>query len=125
MAYLTYRVEITRDELQASANASIEVTAYIDRVPETDAPEFGRLSRAYKGVWNSRLQYTGDFESLSEALTAIEAAYPEIELIRCYEYSVDQEFPNQTPDLRKSGGKWLPTQASLNSRFSAAAQMAG
>ena len=113
MAYLTYRVEITRDELQASANASIEVTAYIDRVPETDAPEVGRLSRAYKGVWNSRLQYTGDFESLSEALAAIEAAYPEVELIRCYEYSVDQEFPNQTPDLRKSGGKWLPTQASL------------
>ena len=113
MAYLTYRVEITRDELQASANASIEVTAYIDRVPETDAPEVGRLSRAYKGVWNSRLQYTGDFETLSEALAAIEAAYPEVELIRCYEYSVDQEFPNQTPDLRKSGGKWLPTQASL------------
>ena len=54
MAYLTYRVEITRDESQASANASIEVTAYIDRVPETDAPEVGRLSRAYKGVWNSR-----------------------------------------------------------------------
>jgi hypothetical protein len=113
MTYLTYRVEITRDESQASANASIEVTAYIDRVPETDAPEVGRLSRAYKGVWNSRLQYTGDFESLSEALAAIEAAYPEVELIRCYEYSVDQEFPNQTPDLRKSGGKWLPTQASL------------
>ena len=113
MAYLTYRVEITRDELQASANASIEVTAYIDRVPETDGPEVGRLSRAYKGVWNSRLQYTGDFETLSEALAAIEAAYPEVELIRCYEYSVDQEFPNQIPDLYKSGGKWLPTQASL------------
>ena len=113
MAYLTYRVEITRDKSQASANASIEVTAYIDRVPETDAPEVGRLSRAYKGVWNSQLQYTGDFKSLSEALAAIEAAYPEVELIRCYEYSVDQEFPNQTPDLRKSGGKWLPTQASL------------
>jgi hypothetical protein len=113
MTYLTYRVEITRDESQASANASIEVTAYIDRVPETDAPEVGRLSRAYKGVWNSRLQYTGDFESLSEAQAAIEAAYPEVDLIRCYEYSVNQEFPNQTPDLRKSGGKWLPTQASL------------
>ncbi len=113
MAYLTYRVEITRDESRPSTNATIEVTAYIDRVPETDAPEFGRLSRAYKGVWNSRLQYTGDFETLSEALAAIEAAYPTVELIRCYEYSVDQEFPNQTPDLRKSGGKWLPTEASL------------
>ena len=54
MAYLTYRVEITRDESRRSGAPSIEITAYIDRVPETNEPEFGRLSRAYKGVWNSR-----------------------------------------------------------------------
>jgi hypothetical protein len=54
MAHLTYRVEITRDEQPSSGIASIEITAYIDRVSETDEPEFGRLSRAYKGVWNSR-----------------------------------------------------------------------
>ena len=113
MAYLTYRVEITRDESRSSGGVSIEITAYIDRVPETDMPEFGRLSRAYKGVWNSRLQYTGDFESLSEALAAIEATYPEIELVRCYEYSVDHEFPNQMPDLRKSGTKWSAAGASF------------
>jgi hypothetical protein len=70
---------------RASGTASIEITAYIDRVPETKEPEFGRLSRAYKGVWKSRLQYTGDFESLSEALAAIETAYPKVEHIRCYE----------------------------------------
>ena len=46
MAYLTYRVEITRDESRSSGTASIEITAYIDRVPETNEPEFGRLSRA-------------------------------------------------------------------------------
>src|SRR5713101_6995694 len=62
MAYLTYRVEITRDESRSSGTASIEITAYIDRVPETNVPEFRRLSKAFKGVWNSRLQYTGDFE---------------------------------------------------------------
>ena len=78
MAYLTYRVEITRDESRRSGTPSFEITAYVDRVPETNEPEFGRLSRAYKGVWNSRLQYTGDFESLSEALAAIEAAYPRL-----------------------------------------------
>jgi hypothetical protein len=61
MAYLTYRVEITRDESRRSGTRSIEIAAYVDRVPETNEPEFGRLSRAYKGVWNSRLQYTGDF----------------------------------------------------------------
>jgi hypothetical protein len=49
MADLTYRVEITRDESRPSGTASIEITGYIDRVPETDEPEFARLSRAYKG----------------------------------------------------------------------------
>ena len=44
MAYLTYRVEITRDESRPSGTASVEITAYIDRVPETNEPEFvGRL----------------------------------------------------------------------------------
>ena len=115
MGYLTYRVEITRDELGASATPNVEITAYIDRLPETYAPEFGRLSRAYKGVWNSRLQYTGDFESLSEAVKAIEAAYPAIEQIRCYEWSIDYEFPNEMAPLRKSGNKWLPTEPPFES----------
>ena len=99
MAHLTYRVEVTRDESRPSVTPSIEITAYIDRVLETDASEFGRLSRAYKGVWKSRLHYTGDFESLSEALVAIEAAYPKVEHIRCYGYSVDNEYPNEMPPL--------------------------
>jgi hypothetical protein len=115
MAYLTFRVEITRDELSSSATPNVEITAYIDRVPETDAPEFGRLSRAYKGVWNSRLQYTGDFESLSEAVKAIEAAYPAIEQIRCYEWSIDYEFPNEMAPLSKSDNQWLPGKPSLES----------
>jgi hypothetical protein len=33
MAYLTYRVEITCDESRASGTASIEITAYFDRLP--------------------------------------------------------------------------------------------
>jgi hypothetical protein len=108
MAYLTFRVEITRDEVHAEAAPTIEITAYIDRVPETNAPEVGRLSRAYKGVWNSRLQYTGDFPSLGEALAAIDAAYPEAEHIRCYEYTVDDEFPVEKAILRRSGDEWAP-----------------
>lgn len=108
MAYLTFRVEITRDEVRAAKAPSIEITAYIDRIPETNAPEVGRLSRAYKGVWNSRLQYTGDFSSLAEALAAIDAAYPEATHIRCYEYSVDQEFPVEAAILHRSDGKWSP-----------------
>jgi hypothetical protein len=50
MAHLTYRVEITRDERHRSGTPSVEITAHIDRVPETNEPEFGRLSRAYKGL---------------------------------------------------------------------------
>jgi hypothetical protein len=108
MAYETYRVEITRDETQASGAVSIEITVYIDRVPETDVPTRGRLTRASRGVWNSRLQFTGDFETLRDALAAVDAAYPEIGQIRCYEYAVDDEYPREVASLLKSDGKWRP-----------------
>ena len=108
MAYETYRVEITRDETRADGESGIEITAYLDRVPETDAPTRGRLTRASRGVWNSRLQFTGDFEALGKALVAIDAAYPNAERIRCYEYTVDDEFAREVAPLVKSGGTWRP-----------------
>jgi hypothetical protein len=108
MSYLTFRVEITRDEWKPAEPVSIEITAYIDRVPETDAPSRGMLSRATKGVWNSRLQHTGDFDSLAEALAAIDAARPESTRIRCYEYTVDDEYPVEAAPLVKAGDKWVP-----------------
>ena len=108
MSYLTFRVEITRDEWKPAEPVTIEITAYIDRVPETDAPTRGMLTRAAKGVWNSRLQHTGDFDDLSEALAAIDAAYPDAGQIRCYEYMVDDEFPREARPLMKTGGKWGP-----------------
>ena len=108
MSYLTFRVEITRDEWKPAEPVGIEITAYIDRVPETDAPTRGMLTRAAKGVWNSRLQHTGDFEMLTEALAAIDAAYPDATHIRCYEYTVDDEFPREAAALVKTDGKWAP-----------------
>ena len=66
------------------------------------------LTRASKGVWNSRLQFTGDFETLAAALAAIEAAYPDADRIRCYEYTVDDEYAREVAPLVKSGGKWRP-----------------
>jgi hypothetical protein len=108
MSYLTIRVEVTRDEWKPDEPVSIEITAYIDRVPETDAPTRGMLTRAPKGVWNSRLQMTGDFDGLGEALVAIDAAYPQAMRIRCYEYTVDDEFARETAPLIKSGGRWAP-----------------
>jgi hypothetical protein len=108
MSYLTFRVEITRDEWNPATPVGIEITAYIDRVPETDAPTRGMLTRAAKGVWNSRLQFTGDFDELGEALAAIDAAYPDATQIRCYEYTVDDEFPREAAPLVKSAGKWAP-----------------
>jgi hypothetical protein len=36
MAYLTYRVEITRDALSQFGTAIVEITACTDRVPETN-----------------------------------------------------------------------------------------
>jgi len=108
MAYQTFRVEITRDETRDNGPVSIEITAYIDRMPETKEATIGRLGRAWRGVWNSRLQYAGDFDTLAEALAAIAAAYPEADRIRCYEYSVDNEFPVEVAPLMRSGTNWLP-----------------
>ncbi len=109
MTYETFRVEVTRDETHADGAVTIEITAYIDRVPETDAPTRGRLTRASRGVWNSRLQLTGDFATLGEALAAIGAAYPDAEHIRCYEYTVDDEFAREVaPLVRSPDGKWHP-----------------
>ncbi|MGH7046082.1 MAG: hypothetical protein ACREE2_06795 [Stellaceae bacterium] len=106
MAYLTFRVEITRDETREDGPVGIEITAYIDRMPETHDATIGRLSRAQRGVWTSRLQYTGDFETLAQALAAITVAHPEADHIRCYEYSVDDEFAREVAPLVRSGGKW-------------------
>jgi hypothetical protein len=108
MAYETFRVEIARDETRPDGAVGIEITAYLDRVPETDAPTRGMLTRASRGVWNSRLQFTGDFATLAEALAAIEAAYPEAERIGCYEYTIDDEFPRAVAALVKAGGQWRP-----------------
>jgi len=108
MSHLTFRVEVTRDEWRADEPVAIQVTAYIDRVPETDAPTRGMLTRASKGVWNSRLQFTGDFDELADALAAIEAAYPDAAEIRCYEYTVDDEFPREAAPLVKTAGNWAP-----------------
>jgi hypothetical protein len=106
---MTYRVEITRDETLASGGVSVEITAYIDRVPENPPVDVGRLTRAPKGVWNSRLLFSGDFEELPEALAAIEAAYPDIADIACNEWSIDSETPLEMPPLHRSAaGRWLP-----------------
>jgi hypothetical protein len=107
MGYQTFRVESTRDETRDDGPIEIEITAYIDRMPETNEATIGRLSRAYRGVWNSRLQYTGDFDTLGEALDAITAVYPQADRIRCYEYTVDDEFARAVAPLVRSGEKWV------------------
>ena len=108
MAYQRIRVEVTRDETCDDGPVGIEITAYIDRMPETNEATIGWLSRAQRGVWNSRLQYTGDFDTLGEALAAITAAYPEADRVRCYEYTVDDEFAREVAPLVRSGKDWLP-----------------
>ena len=110
MSYLTIRVEITRDEWKTEAPVEIEITAYIDRVPETGDYSRGMLTRAPRGVWNSRLQFAGDFDALPDALAAIEQRYPDAPRIRCYEYTVDDEFARETASLVKAGSKWIPAE---------------
>ncbi|MBV9858648.1 MAG: hypothetical protein JO038_00875 [Alphaproteobacteria bacterium] len=108
MSYLTLRVEVTRDETRADGPVGIAITAYLDRVPESGEYTRGSLSRVWKGVWNSRLQFAGNFESLAEALAAIDAAYPEAQRIACYEYTVDDEFPREAAPLVKTADRWAP-----------------
>src|ERR1051325_1860039 len=110
MAYETWRVEITRDETRPGGAGTIEIIAYLDRVPETAAPTRGMLTRASRGVWNSRLQFTGDFDELSAALAAIATACPDAERIRCYEYTVDDEYAREVAPLVRSGNTWHPEQ---------------
>ena len=110
MSYLTFRVEITRDETRAGGGVEIDITAYIDRVPETQDYSRGMLTRAGHTVWNARLQVAGDFDELGEALAAIDERYSDATRIRCYEYTVDDEFPREAPALVKSGGKWAPQE---------------
>jgi hypothetical protein len=108
MAYQTFRVEITRDETRVGAPVAIEITAYLDRMPETNHYSVGLLTRVPKDVWNSRLQYAGDFDTLAAALSAIKTAYPKAQSIRCYEYTVDDEFAREVAPLVRSGEKWVP-----------------
>lgn len=108
MAYETFRVEITRDETRPDGAIGIEITAYLDRAPETDMPTRGMLTRAARGVWSSRLQFTGDFTTLAAALAAIEATVPEADRIRCYEYTVDDEYPREVAPLVRADGRWRP-----------------
>jgi hypothetical protein len=108
MSYLTFRVEITRDETRAGGGVEIEITAYIDREPETQDYSREMLTRAGHTVWNSRLQLAGDFEDLGDALKAIDERCPDAARIRCYEYTVDDEFPREAEALVKSDGKWGP-----------------
>ena len=110
MSDLTFRVEITRDEWKPAEPVGIEITVYIERVPETNEYSRGMLTRAPKGVWNSRLQFTGDFDTVGAALAALDAAHPEATHIRCYEYTVDDEFPREAAPLVKSAGKWAPNE---------------
>jgi hypothetical protein len=111
MSYETFRVEITRDETVAAGGVSIEIVAYLDRVPETNDYSCGMLTRVPKGVWNSRLQFAGDFERLDDALAAIGAAYPDVDRVHCYEYTVDDEYARAVAPLVKSGDKWRPDEA--------------
>jgi hypothetical protein len=108
MAYQTFRVEITRDETRAFGEISVEITAYIDRMPETNHYSVGLLTRVPKDVWKSRLQYAGDFDTLAAALAAITTAYPDADRIRCYEYSVDNEYPVEAAVLVRLQDKWRP-----------------
>jgi hypothetical protein len=105
---MTYRVEITRDETRRAGGVSVDITAYTDRVPETEPADIGRLVRVPASVWNSRLLYAGDFDELDDAIAAIVAAYPDLDRINCYEYPGDYEYALEMAPLVRTGETWAP-----------------
>ena len=105
---MVFRVEVFRDETRASGGVTVEITAYIDRDPETPAADLGRLVRVYQSVWNTRLLYSGDFDELTDALGAVEAVYPEIDRIACWEWPLDYENKLESAPLLRANGKWSP-----------------
>ena len=62
-------------------------------------------------MWKTRLYFAGDFETLKDALAAVEAGFPGVDRIRCYEWSNDDETPLEVAMLIRSGGKWAPEEA--------------
>jgi len=48
------------------------------------------------------------FRDIAQALAAIPAAYPEADRIRCYEYTIDDEFALEVAPLLRIGEKWMP-----------------
>jgi hypothetical protein len=108
MSTTVFRVEVFRDETRVAGGVTVEITAYIDRVPETDMAGPGYLARVPQSVWNTRMLYSGDFEELKDALAAIAGKFPEIDRIDCWEWPIDYENKMQAAPLLRSGAKWVP-----------------
>jgi hypothetical protein len=109
-----FRVEIIREEAHGPGGVSIDVTAYIDRAPDDNEADFGTLSRVPANMWNTRMLYTGDFGSLAEATAAIEAVYPDIGHVNCYEWAAHFESAVEIAPLLRSGDRWSPGKAPLD-----------
>jgi len=105
---MIYRVEIQRDETVPVGGETVEITCFTDRTPETNEAGVGRIIRIPRSVWKTRLYFAGDFETLKDALAAIEAGFPGVGRIRCYEWSNDDETPIEAAMLACNGGKWTP-----------------
>ncbi|MBV8777575.1 MAG: hypothetical protein JO032_21360 [Alphaproteobacteria bacterium] len=101
-----FRVEVIREEARGPGAVSIDITAYIDREPDDNEADFGVLSRVPPSIWNTRMLLTGDFASLGEAVAAIERAYPNAEMLNCYEWPPQFESAVTVAPLLRSGRAW-------------------
>ena len=108
MAYVTYRVGVTRHESRRSGTASVEITAYIDRVPETKEPELGRLRTAFKGVWDKSAPIYRRFRVVVRGAGGNRIAYPAVEpvegsfLVSTHESGIPRDISGK--DCGKAGG---------------------
>ena len=90
MSYETYRVG-TRASADDGA-VMIEITASIDRVPETNDCQSRELTRVPKGC--GKPAAIAAISRLGRGVPRSPAS-PRASAIRCYEYSVDQGIPGR------------------------------
>ena len=108
MAYETYRVEVTRDETLPAGGVSVEITAYIDRMPETHDYTIGMLTPGaarrveQPAAIRRRFRDIGRGAGSDRRRLSGNRPHP---LLRIH---VDNEFPVEVPPLVRSGDRWRP-----------------
>ena len=114
MSYLTFRVEITRDEGSRPCRRHRDHRLYRPGAGDRRADAGDADARLARACGTAGCNSPAISTTLAEALAAIAAAYPETERIRCYEYTVDDEYPARGGAAARIGRQMAARQRRRN-----------